>query len=210
MGIEQKIKQLFKDFKPLEAKDFSMPNSTCISSYNSSPPLYIISLIINVLEFKKYKEDEKINWFTAFKFNDCIFIVHDYKFNTWSIRIGEEQFDENNKEIEKTVNKIKKLFTEAAPLVDEELKKILINKLDANNYFFNNTFDTLMSVYNFYKNLVENGFKKHSEAKIERIEKNEKYKFFTKVYETIDHKHHAAQEVAYLTFSLMGLSPKSI
>jgi len=204
MNRKQKIIQLFKNFKPLKAQDFSMIGSTAVSTLNTSPPMYIISLIINALEFKKYKEDEKINWFTTFEFNNFIFIIHDYKFSTWSIRISNKHFDEDNEKIPQTVEEIIKLFTKAAPLIDKELNKILETEITAENYYFNNTFHTLLRIHSFYKDLVNEKLMKHKNAKNETIEKESKIPAFPKIIQYINNKGIAAQEVAYLTFSLMN------
>jgi len=82
----EKIKLTLKDFKQFDSSTDDYLEFVNILIKISYPPSYIVQLLLfAVLGFRDYGKMEKVSWHTYLQYKNYKFMIHDYKFGTWSI-----------------------------------------------------------------------------------------------------------------------------
>lgn len=203
MNNTEKIRQICRDFEPLDAEKHDIFEFETISSGNSEPPVYIVSLLLNFLGFKKYGGIEKVKWLTMMKFKGFVFELHDYKFGVWTIAGLKSDIKEDKNRMEKLADEIKAIFINSAPHFDKELNKALISNIKKNNFYFNNVYRKLYNYYNFYYKKVNNGLRRVEKVRLST--KKEQIKTpFGEMSSIILADRKTGEDIPYFTFALMN------
>lgn len=131
----------FQNFEKVTDEDLKTFSSRTIVSWISKPPKYIISLLFKNLGFEKIPVDiEKTNWIIYFKFKGKVFEIHDYKFNTWSLAVNNNDLESDKKLTKELVEEIIKILNKGSKYLDKKLSSMLKEKLKTEDFFFNNAF----------------------------------------------------------------------
>lgn len=197
----------FQNFEKVTEEDLKTFSSRTIVPWNSKPPKYIISLLFKNLGFEKIPVDiEKINWIIYFKFKGKVFEIHDYKFNTWSLAVNNNDLETDKKIIEELVEEIIKILNKGSKYLDKKLSPMLKEKLKTEKFFFNNAFKKLYPIYSFYQQKLYELKEDWSKAETEVIEEEIDSgfgKLTSKRY--IDHKREKEIESSYYFFPLISI-----
>lgn len=197
----------FQNFEKVSDEDLKTFSSRTIVPWNSKPPKYIISLLFKNLGFEKILVDfEKINWIIYFKFKGKVFEIHDYKFNTWSLAVNNNDLESDKKLTEELVEEIIKILNKGSKYLDKKLSSMLKEKLKTGDFFFNNAFKKLYPIYSFYLQKLDELKEEWRKAETEVIEEEIESGFgkvTTKRF--IDHKRIKEVESSYYFFPLISI-----
>ena len=81
----QRIYKILGEFQPCNGIFDRIDTQTILANI-FNPPLYIIEIIFfGLLKFKNFGSMDKVWWHTYFRYKDFLFMIRDYKFNSWSI-----------------------------------------------------------------------------------------------------------------------------
>ena len=120
-----RIQEILKELTQVEEREINTPKFITVSLGNFDPPSYIVEIIfLNVLGFPNYGPEEKVRWHTFFRFNNNVYMIRDYKFDTWSLECTRD-----TETLEKDIGFIKWRIKKAARYLDKILKNQVLSLL---------------------------------------------------------------------------------
>lgn len=141
------------EYIPNENDDES--NFQNVSIRNYEVPSYIVAnIFFEYLGFHNYGKLDKIWWHTFFSYKDYKFLIHDYKFGTWSL-MCKDKATEAKKIIPEIVAKIKCASNSADKLLQDKFLENISNK----KFWIKNNYHELMTLYTYYKKEVKSKIK---------------------------------------------------
>lgn len=144
---QQAVEQLLKDFIPFQPELGDYQKAVNIFTGLHNPPSYIIQiLLLWVVDFKNYGSADKVLWHTYFKFKDYPFLVEDYKFGSWTIACLK-----NDARTFQIAKEVKNKIIKASELIDKILSNELKTQIIQNNFYLNNVYNKLFSIYCFFE-----------------------------------------------------------
>jgi len=192
----------FRDFTDAPESKIELHTSTAISYQNFDPPSYLVGVVLfKVMEFTKHRETEKIHWYAKFRYKEHEFIIHDYKFGTWTIRAGNADLKDNEEKIKKLIGEIHTKVSKSSKYYNKILAELLTDQIDKGEVFFNNVHNRLTRVFDFFDEKINEAIQKRETAQVEV--KKEK----TPIGEAttfIDHKRVVEMEIEYYAFAQMN------
>lgn len=145
-----KIHLIFKDFEPIESESVNPFNFVNILTQNYIPPAYMVQIILSgILGFKNYGRMDKVWWYTYFRYKKHTFMIGDYKFGSWAI-----EGLRNDREILQLAKEIQKKIIKASKIIDKVLYNELKLEIASGNFYLNNFYHKLKSIYDFYEEKV--------------------------------------------------------
>jgi len=146
MKLDDEIKKILKDFRPLRADRYKHPSECSTLAGGFSVPGYIVKFIfLNILEFQDYGFEEKAYWHTFFNFKGYNFILTDAKWNQWFI-YGER----TNAKTKAIAKEMEKRIIAAAALCDRFIEDSINRDEEKFDYTINNYYRKILPYYNFY------------------------------------------------------------
>ncbi len=148
-GIEQHL--------PTERDSFY--NFYNISTGNFDPPAYIVAYIFfEILGFKNFGGYEKVWWHTYFRYKGHVFLIRDYKFGSWSI-----ETNDNTGKAKKILSEVIGKIRGAAGQADKIIQRKLKEEISKENFFINNVYFKLQSLFHHYLEELENAIANFNE-----------------------------------------------
>lgn len=144
----EKIKEIFYDLIPIrDAIESLFFGNNKIVKKIYHPPSYIIKILfLGILSCYDFGDFDKIYWHTYFSYKNVTFLLHDYKFGSSTIKYQDDD-PEKRKIADELIHKIEI----ASKLIDKELRIYLEKELLKDNFFLKNSYNDLISIYQFYK-----------------------------------------------------------
>jgi hypothetical protein len=194
------IKQIFKNFKSYEPKSNDNLKFFNILTGNYNPPSYIVQILfLNILNFRNYGRIDKVLWHTYFQYKNYPFMIRDYKFGSWSI-----EGIQNSNEIFKIVKEIQNKIIKASKILDKCLLKELKNEIERENFYLNNVYQKIFSIYNFYEKKVLEAIEEYDKLEENiNFKKNEKNILDLDVLDYINTKTTYEKTISNFSFALI-------
>jgi hypothetical protein len=164
-----KLQKIFKDFTSFEPKSNDYYKYVNIITVNYNPPSYVVQiLLLGVLGFRNCGRMDKVLWHTYFQYKKYPFMIRDYKFGSWTIK-----GIQNNKKMLQLAKEILNKIIKASKVLDKVLYKELKDEIEKGNFYLNNVYHKLSSIYTFYEKKVLETIKEYEEFdKKKKITKN--------------------------------------
>ena len=192
----------FRDFSDAPKSDIELHLSTAISFRNFDPPSYLVGLVLfKVMGFTKFRDTDKIHWFTKFKYKKFYFIIHDYKFGTWTIRAKNQDIEKNAKRVTELIGEIHTKVQKSAKYYNKILADLLFEQIEREEVFFNNVFDRLHRPFAFFNDKINEAIERRDKAKVEVIKETTS---FGEVTTYLDHKILVGMEIEHYIFAQMN------